>query len=103
LRSAIGLYGLQEIRGYSMKLKQAVCAPLLPLALCALLGAHSHTAQTPITHVIILFQENASIDHYFATYPNAQNNSGEQAFTAFPGTPTVSAPLVAPAGGAAGR
>jgi phospholipase C len=72
-----------------MKLKQAVRAALLPLALCASLGAQAQTAQTPITHVIILFQENVSFDHYFATYPNAQNNSGEQAFTAFPGTPTV--------------
>ena len=72
-----------------MKLSHAVRAALLPLALCASLGAHSQTAQTPITHVIVLFQENVSFDHYFGTYPNAQNNAGEQLFTAFPGTPTV--------------
>jgi phospholipase C len=59
---------------------------LAPAALCMPFAAQS---QTPITHVIILFQENVSFDHYFGTYPNAQNNSGEQAFFAYPGTPTV--------------
>jgi phospholipase C len=47
------------------------------------------TPNTPITHVIVLFQENVSFDHYFGSYPNAQNNAGEQAFTAYPGTPSV--------------
>jgi phospholipase C len=28
---------------------------------------------TPIKHVVIIFQENASFDHYFATYPVAKN------------------------------
>src|ERR1700722_8364566 len=51
------------------------------------LAAHAQT--TPITHVVVLFQENASFDHYFATYPNAQNNAGEQAFYPYPGTPTI--------------
>jgi phospholipase C len=32
---------------------------------------------TPIKHVVVLFQENVSFDHYFATYPNAANTSGE--------------------------
>ncbi len=46
---------------------------------------------TPITNVIVLFQENVSFDHYFGTYPNAQNNigAGDQPFSAYPGTPTV--------------
>src|SRR5579863_402324 len=34
-----------------------------------------HTT-TPIKHVVIIFQENASFDHYFATYPNAKNDVG---------------------------
>jgi phospholipase C len=63
---------------------------LAPAALCMSFAAQSQTSPTtPITHVIILFQENVSFDHYFGTYPNAQNNSGEQAFFAYPGTPTV--------------
>ncbi len=35
-----------------------------------------HTA-TPIKHVVIIFQENVSFDHYFATYPNAANTDGQ--------------------------
>jgi phospholipase C len=47
-----------------------------------------HTA-TPIKHVVILFQENVSFDHYFGTYPNAQNPDGEPRFVARKGTPQV--------------
>lgn len=44
---------------------------------------------TPIKHVVVLFQENISFDHYFGTYPNAANPKGEPAFHAAPNTPTV--------------
>jgi phospholipase C len=44
---------------------------------------------TPIKHLVIIFQENVSFDHYFATYPKALNPSGEPSFHALPGTPTV--------------
>ena len=44
---------------------------------------------TPIEHVVVIFQENVSFDHYFATYPKATNPSGEPAFHALPGTPSV--------------
>lgn len=44
---------------------------------------------TPIKHVVVLFQENISFDHYFGTYPNAANPAGEPAFHAKPGTPSV--------------
>jgi phospholipase C len=44
---------------------------------------------TPIKHLVIIFQENISFDHYFGTYPNALNLSGENPFYAAPGTPTV--------------
>jgi hypothetical protein len=40
---------------------------------------------TPIKHLVIIFQENVSFDHYFATYPRAANPPGEPAFTAAPG------------------
>jgi phospholipase C len=49
----------------------------------------SETTQTPIKHLVVIFQENESFDHYFGTYPNAANLSGEPAFTAAPGTPSV--------------
>jgi phospholipase C len=44
---------------------------------------------TPIKHVVVIFQENVSFDHYFATYPNAANPAGEPAFHALPNTPAV--------------
>src|ERR1700685_2072525 len=45
---------------------------------------------TPIKHVVVIFQENVSFDHYFATYPNALNaTAGEPTFTAAPNTPSV--------------
>jgi phospholipase C len=50
-------------------------------------GTGSDTA-TPIKHLVVIFQENVSFDHYFGTYPNATNTSG-QTFTAKPGTPSV--------------
>jgi phospholipase C len=46
-------------------------------------------ATTPIKHVVVIFQENVSFDHYFGTYPNATNPTGEPSFTPKPGTPTV--------------
>jgi phospholipase C len=44
---------------------------------------------TPIKHVVVIFQENVSFDHYFATYPHAANPAGEPRFHARPGTPSV--------------
>jgi phospholipase C len=43
---------------------------------------------TPIKHVVVLFQENVSFDHYFGTYPNATNTDGTP-FHAAKGTPKV--------------
>ena len=43
---------------------------------------------TPIKHLVVIYQENVSFDHYFGTYPVAANSSG-QPFTARPGTPSV--------------
>ena len=44
---------------------------------------------TPIEHLVVIFQENVSFDHYFATYPHATNPSGEPLFKAHDDTPTV--------------
>jgi phospholipase C len=46
---------------------------------------------TPIQHVVVIFQENVSFDHYFGTYPVAANTGavGEPLFHADPATPTV--------------
>jgi phospholipase C len=45
-------------------------------------------ASTPIKHVVVLFDENVSFDHYFGTYPHATNADGSP-FHAKPGTPSV--------------
>jgi phospholipase C len=60
----------------------------------AILGAIPRDAddfqtKTPIKHVVIIFQENVSFDHYFGTYPNAANPAGEPVFQAAENTPTV--------------
>ncbi|MGC2528023.1 MAG: alkaline phosphatase family protein [Candidatus Acidiferrum sp.] len=44
---------------------------------------------TPIKHLVIIFQENVSFDHYFGTYPNAKNLPGENPFYAADDTPGV--------------
>jgi phospholipase C len=44
---------------------------------------------TPIKHVVVIFQENVSFDHYFGTYPHAQNPPGEPRFVAAEDTPAV--------------
>jgi phospholipase C len=48
----------------------------------------STTSAQVIKHVVVIFGENISFDHYFGTYPNASNPAGEVAFTAATGTPT---------------
>ncbi len=47
------------------------------------------TTATPIKHLVVIYGENESFDHYFGTYPQASNPSGEPAFTAASGTPKV--------------
>jgi phospholipase C len=48
------------------------------------------TPTTPIQHVVVIFQENVSFDHYFGTYPVAQNKTpGEPTFTAAANTGPV--------------
>ncbi|HKK14263.1 MAG TPA: alkaline phosphatase family protein, partial [Gammaproteobacteria bacterium] len=51
--------------------------------------ADAHATATPIKHVVVIFQENVSFDHYFATYPHAANPAGEPPFTPRSGTPSV--------------
>jgi phospholipase C len=43
---------------------------------------------TPIEHLVVIFQENVSFDHYFATYPFSANTDGTT-FNPADGTPSV--------------
>jgi len=47
------------------------------------------TPKGAVQHVVVIFQENVSFDHYFGTYPTALNLPGESPFTALPNTPAV--------------
>jgi phospholipase C len=51
--------------------------------------------KTPIKHVIVIFQENVSFDHYFATYPFSANLPAEPQFHAKDDTPRVNNLLAA--------
>ena len=45
-------------------------------------GGESGRTATPIKHLVVIFGENISFDHYFGVYPEATNPPGEPAFTA---------------------
>ncbi len=81
---------LRAVAGFGL-----VAAIALPAAAAAASGTVHPSAggaggtATPIQHLVVIFQENVSFDHYFATYPVATNPPGEPPFTAAPGTPTV--------------
>jgi phospholipase C len=47
------------------------------------------STRTPIKHLVVIFQENVSFDHYFGTYPSAKNTPGEPRFVAKDDTPSV--------------
>src|SRR5487761_1616139 len=69
----------------------AVVAPMVGSATRAVADQASHAGPataTPIKHLVVIFNENVSFDHYFATYPKAANTDGQR-FVAQPGTPTV--------------
>jgi phospholipase C len=65
-----------------------VTALVLGTAIDPQLASAADTA-TPIKHIVIIFGENISFDHYFGTYPKAVNPPGQPAFHALPGTPAV--------------
>jgi phospholipase C len=88
-----------------MKLRQSLCcasfcvstvfSALLPIAAQAATGAQAPASPansaaytdslptaTPIKHIVIIYDENVSFDHYFATYPHATNPVGEPKFLA---------------------
>jgi phospholipase C len=70
----------------------SAAALTLPLWMTAA-GADDHPpvsggTASPIKHLVVIFQENVSFDHYFGTYPKAANTSG-QPFKASDGTPSA--------------
>jgi phospholipase C len=48
---------------------------------------NSLKTKTPIKHLVVVFNENRSFDHYFGVYPNALNPEGEPIFEPSRNTP----------------
>ena len=73
----------------------AVASPLISLVATSGTATAATAAQaapataTPIKHLVVIFNENISFDHYFGTYPHATNPAGEPQFHAASGTPAV--------------
>jgi phospholipase C len=86
----------------------AAVSTTIALSLPAAAGtqaASHHSASgttTPIKHLVIIFQENVSFDHYFGTYPDAANTSGER-FHAARHTPRVNNLADSPGAGGTGN
>jgi phospholipase C len=79
-------------RSMILKNRLAACVAAMSIAVGLISSAASATqpsTATPIKHLVVIFQENVSFDHYFATYPHAANPPGEPAFHAAPDTPTI--------------
>jgi phospholipase C len=74
--------------GISVSSASSNDAPGSSVAATAAMASGAQTT-TPIKHVVVLFDENISFDHYFGTYPYAQNQPGEPQFNALPNTPSV--------------
>jgi phospholipase C len=74
----------------SMYLRRSLTGLLTMLAGLPAIAQLPVVTSTPIQHVVVIFQENVSFDHYFATYPTALNTTqGEPGFVAAANTPTV--------------
>lgn len=93
-----------RVRNWRFATLAAACLAAIAGTLAATTSAGAGASDvastaTPVKHLVVIFQENISFDHYFATYPHAANPAGEPAFTAKKGTPSVNGlnePLVDP-------
>lgn len=85
-----GINCQQQKRGKSMPSLTRTCAgAVLAAAMTAVPCFAGSTTTYPIKYVVVIFQENVSFDHYFATYPYSVNPPGEPVFVAKPNAPTV--------------
>jgi phospholipase C len=79
------------IREHLRKLAAGLCTLGVACSPCVNAWAaepvHHGSTTTPIKHVVVIFGENISFDHYFATYPNATNPTNQPQFNARANTP----------------
>lgn len=72
------------------RLLAVIATSLITLGPAAVLAHAAPPTQTPIQHLVVIFQENVSFDHYFGTYPKAVNPSADEpSFYGRAHTPTV--------------
>ena len=71
----------------AMAITAAAALTLTPVCPTFAKDRDDSKTKTPIKHVVIIFQENVSFDHYFGTYPHAFNLPGETPFRAKEDTP----------------
>ncbi len=64
----------------------AAASGTMPAAAAPAEAEHGGRTATPVKHLVVIFDENISFDHYFGTYPKAANTDGTK-FTASPKTP----------------
>src|SRR5579863_1035765 len=76
----------RRLRSVAGAVAISLAAALPSVALAQNTTANSSSAKpvpttTPIKHLVVIFQENVSFDHYFGTYPHAKpNNDGSVLF-----------------------
>ena len=88
-RAVPALLAALAISGGSVVAAQSATAgPPAQAATAQAKGGGEPSTSTPIKHVVVIFQENVSFDHYFGTYPHAANSDG-QSFKAAKNTPAV--------------
>ncbi len=78
-------------RSAGVRLLAAALALLLTAGACGHgnVPADRLATATPIKHLVVLYGENVTFDHYFGTYPHAKNPPGVPAFTPLANTPAV--------------
>ena len=78
---------LKSALSKAMAITAAAALTLTPVCPAFAKDRDDSKTKTPIKHVVIIFQENVSFDHYFGTYPHAFNLPGETPFHAKEDTP----------------
>ena len=93
-----GIFKKRSIRAGLALTGSVACAASSALLGAGVANAADVKTKTPIEHVVVIFSENISFDHYFGTYPKAANIDGEKLqgsdtpapkFDAKPDTPKV--------------
>ena len=85
--ATLSLFSLQGCIGSSSSSAPAASTPAASSAPTAVSAQDALATATPIKHIVVIFNENVSFDHYYGTYPVATNPAGETPFTALPNTP----------------